>query len=68
MSCGIKLGIADHKKGTTWDGLEMYVEEGDSNGFMVPKDFTGVTVNCNFKSGKATVFCWTLHEKQTTYQ
>lgn len=52
----IKLGIADHKKGTTWDGLEIVATTIDENNNIVPLDLTGASVVANFKSGNNTIF------------
>lgn len=51
----IKIGIVDHKKGTTWDGIEIEVTE-DINGIITPLDLTGAEITANFKSGNNIVF------------
>lgn len=44
--------IANHSKGTTWDGISFLVTEADDTGVETPVDFTGATVVAQFKKGK----------------
>lgn len=50
--------IVPHKKGDTWDGIEIEYKEFDTDGVTeIPRDLTGVTVLSQFrKQGDGVVF------------
>lgn len=52
----IPVGIADHKKGIFWDGIEIIVTTFDENNNVVPFDFTGGKVISQFKTNNNVVF------------
>jgi hypothetical protein len=46
----IPIGIADHKRGDTWDGMEVIATETDEFDVVVPIDLTGVEIVSQFKT------------------
>jgi len=46
----IPIGIPDHKRGDTWDGMEIVITETNELNQNVPVDLTGVEVISQFKS------------------
>ena len=40
--------IADHKRGTTWDGISFLFEEPQPNGTYLPTNLTGVKIIIDF--------------------
>jgi hypothetical protein len=45
----INIGIADHKKGDTWDGIEIIATTVDAMNVSVPLNLTGASVLAEFK-------------------
>ena len=54
----VKSGIADHQKGTTWDGISIFISEDDSSGNKIPKDLTGAEIIAEFKNNRDVVFTY----------
>jgi len=46
----IPVGIADHKRGDTWDGMEIIATETNELDVVVPIDLTGVEIVSQFKT------------------
>ena len=45
----VNKGIADHKKGDTWDGIEIVATTLDANNVSTPINLTGCTVLAEFR-------------------
>jgi hypothetical protein len=45
----INKGIADHKKGDTWDGIEIIANTQEAMGIIEPINLTGATILAEFK-------------------
>ena len=52
----IPVGIANHIKGDTWDGVEIIATTKDENGASIPLDITGCDIIAQFKINTSTVF------------
>ena len=52
----IKKGIEDHKRGDTWDGVEIKITDQNELGAEVPVDLTGVQVLAQFKVDGKVMF------------
>ena len=49
--------ILDHKKGDTWDGIEMYFEDSElvnNQEVFTPKNLTGYSFKAQFRASKAS--------------
>lgn len=57
----MKKGIADHKKGTSWSGIEIEVTE-DIDGVNTPLNLTGASIIANFKSGNTIIFSFKTND------
>lgn len=44
--------IADHKRGTTWDGISFLCEDEQPNGTFLPTNLTGVKISIDFLLNK----------------
>ena len=51
----INKGIADHKKGDTWDGIEIIATTQDAMGAIEPINLTGATILAEFKISNGKV-------------
>jgi len=52
----IKKGIEDHKRGDTWDGIEIEIKEEDENGIKTPISLIGAELLAQFTCKGVVVF------------
>ena len=65
-----KNAILDHKRGDTWDGLELYFEDSnvDANGIetFLPINLTGYTFLARFKTSQTGVLVFDFKTENNT--
>lgn len=62
----IPIGISDHKRGDTWDGMEVIATTTNDLDVVIPIDLTGVQILAQFKTSIDGLFVFEFKTSDNT--